>query len=107
MTNRTDRGFPDLDPIIHPQVRLQVMTILCSLSPGERVAFPELQKLVGASPGNLGAHLAKLEQAGYILSTKAFRGRRPVTWLEATETGRRAFEKYVSNLQMYIQRREQ
>lgn len=106
MTERTDALFPDLDPVIHPQVRLQVMTTLCSLSSGERIAFTDLQRLLGASPGNLGAHLTKLEEAGYVLVTKAFRGRRPVTWLEATDAGRAAFDKYITNLRAYIRSRE-
>lgn len=102
MTDRSNGVLPDLDPVIHPQVRLQVMTSLCSLAVGERIAFTNLQKIVGASPGNLGAHLSKLEEAGYVLSTKAFRNRRPVTWLEVTPDGRVAFDDYVTNLQKYF-----
>lgn len=104
MTDGRSSVLPELDPVIHPQIRLQVMTSLCALSHGERLAFTELQQLVGTSPGNLGAHLAKLEEAGYVLTTKAFRGRRPVTWLEATDKGRRAFEKYVRSLRTYFRR---
>lgn len=80
------------------------MTSLCALSDGERVAFTQLQEILNLSPGNLSAHLTKLEEAGYVKLTKAFRGRRPVTWVEVTRVGRRAFDKYLEDLQAYIDR---
>ena len=98
------QGFPELDPLIHPQARLQLMTSLCALSEGERIAFTHLQEMLNLSPGNLSTHLAKLEEAGYVKITKAFWGRRPVTWVEATPVGRRAFDKYLEDLQTYIER---
>lgn len=104
MSARGRQGLPELDPLIHPQARLQLMTSLCALSEGERVAFTRLQEILGLSPGNLSTHLAKLEEAKYVKITKAFRGRRPVTWVEATEVGRRAFDKYLEDLQAYIDR---
>lgn len=97
-----DNGLPELDPVIHPQARLQLMTSLCSLAEGERVAFTRLQEALELSPGNLSAHLAKLEEAGYVQTTKTFRGRRPVTWVEATASGRAAFDKYLENLLAYF-----
>lgn len=104
MSTQARGGLPELDPLIHPQARLQVMTSLCALSEGERVAFTNLQEMFGLSAGNLSAHLTKLEEAGYVKITKEFRGRRPVTWVEATAVGRRAFEKYLEALQAYIDR---
>lgn len=106
MSAKERRGLPELDPLIHPQARLQLMTSLCALSEGERIAFTHLQEVLSLSPGNLSTHLAKLEEAGYVKITKAFRGRRPVTWIEATPLGRRAFEKYLEDLQTYIERQK-
>jgi len=104
VSTKERQSLPELDPLIHPQARLQLMTSLCALSDGERIAFTHLQEMLNLSPGNLSTHLAKLEEAGYVKVTKAFRGRRPVTWVEATLLGRRAFDKYLDDLQTYIER---
>lgn len=100
------QGLPKLDPLIHPQVRLQLMTSLCALAEGERLAFGELQDLLNLSAGNLSTHLTKLEEAGYVKITKAFRGRRPVTWIETTSTGRKAYEQYLEALHVYLSHRK-
>lgn len=101
MKSRED-VLPELDPIIHPQTRLQVMTVLCSLSVEEQIDFTTLQQTLGLSAGNLSTHLSKLEEVGYVKISKAFRGRRPVTWLEATDAGRVAFDAYLENLRAYF-----
>lgn len=101
MTNRQP-ALPELDPVIHPQARLQVMTVLCSLSIDEKIDFTTLQQTLGLSAGNLSTHLGKLEEAGYVKIAKSFRGRRPVTWLEATDKGRAAFDAYLENLRAYF-----
>src|SRR5690606_16315231 len=103
MSQRGGERFPELDPLIHRPVRLQVMTTLCALSEGERISFTEMQSALGVSAGNLGAHLAKLEEAGYVRLTKAFKDRRPVTWLEATDAGRAAFDRYLASLKAYFE----
>ena len=87
-----------LDPVIHTQARLRIMTTLTALPPGDRLTFPRLQALLDATAGNLSTHLRKLEDAGYVEVTKGHVGRVPATHVEATRTGRRAFEDYVAQL---------
>ncbi len=87
-----------LDPVIHTQARLRIMTTLTALSPGDRLTFPRLQALLDATAGNLSAHLRKLEDAGYVAVTKGHIGRMPATHVEATRAGRRAFEDYLARL---------
>ncbi|MGH8930122.1 MAG: winged helix-turn-helix domain-containing protein [Egibacteraceae bacterium] len=95
-------ALPDLDPVIHAQARLRVMTTLGAVSNGDRIAFPRLQELLDMTAGNLSTHLRKLEDAGYVQVDKAFRGRTPVTWVQVTKQGRRAFEVYHEALRAYL-----
>ena len=87
-----------LDPVIHTQARLRIMTTLTALPPGDRLTFPRLQALLDATAGNLSAHLRKLEDAGYVTVTKGHIGRLPSTHVEATKAGRRAFDDYLVQL---------
>ncbi|HEY8719086.1 transcriptional regulator [Pengzhenrongella sp.] len=87
-----------LDPMIHAQARLRIMTTLTALPRGDRLTFPRLQSLLDATAGNLSTHLRKLEDAGYVEVTKAHVGRVPATYVEVTRTGRRAFEDYTARL---------
>jgi hypothetical protein len=91
-------GPGDLDPLIHTQARLRIMTTLTALPVGDRLTFPRLQSLLDATAGNLSTHLRKLEDAGYVAVTKGHIGRVPATHVEATREGRRAFEDYVARL---------
>lgn len=100
-------NLPELDPAIHPQTRLQIMTTLCALQPKDRLAFPRLQEILGLTPGNLSTHLTKLEEAGYVTIEKAFQGRTPVTWVSVTRDGRNAFEQYLEALGAYLKRGRQ
>ncbi len=94
--------LPDLDPLIHAQARLQVMTVLAhSGRPGE-VAFPQLQELLGLTAGNLSTHLRRLEDARYIAVTKAYRDRTPVTWVTLTDLGRDRLDRYRTALRTYL-----
>lgn len=89
----------DLDPVIHAPARLRIMTTLDeSLADGDEVTFPTLQKLLAMTAGNLTTHLAKLETAGYVELTKAFSGRKPVTYVALTPVGRGAFRAYRTQL---------
>ncbi|HHV78521.1 MAG TPA: transcriptional regulator [Firmicutes bacterium] len=94
--------LPHLDEIIHQPARLQIMTVLCGLPERDRIAFTRLQELLALSAGNLSTCLARLEQAGYVRTEKTFRGKRPVTWIEATSRGRQAFEEYIQALRRYL-----
>lgn len=91
-----------LDPIIHSQARLRIMTTLTALRPGDGLTFPRLQSLLDTTSGNLATHLRKLEDAEYVLVTKGHQGRVPTTQVEATLRGRRAFEDYVAQLQALL-----
>jgi DNA-binding MarR family transcriptional regulator len=88
----------DLDPVIHTQARLRIMTTLTALPTGDRLTFPRLQQLLDTTAGNLSTHLRRLEDAGYVAVTKGHIGRVPATHVEATRAGRRAFEDYVAQL---------
>lgn len=92
----------ELDPVIHSQARLRIMTTLCALPVGDRLTFPRLQGLLDATAGNLSTHLRRLEDAGYVVVTKGFAGRVPRTEVEATTAGRRAFEDYVTALRTLL-----
>jgi len=94
--------LPELDPVIHAQVRLRVMTTLSAVEKGDRLAFPRLQELLDLTAGNLSTHLRKLEDAGYVAVQKSYHGRTPVSWVKITRRGRRAFEEYHEALRAYL-----
>jgi len=91
-----------LDNIIHQPVRLQIMSSLVSLDKNEKINFTYLRKLLKLTDGNLGAHLTKLEDAGYIKSKKSFVARKPRTFIKATGKGRDAFAEHTAALKEII-----
>jgi DNA-binding MarR family transcriptional regulator len=94
--------MPEIDAIIHQPARLRIMAALMSVAHDERVDFSYLKTLLGITDGNLGAHLAKLEEAGYIAMEKVFVARKPRTFLAATEKGKGAFREHVAALQAIV-----
>ena len=96
MTNYDYRQF---DPLVHSRIRLSVLAILVSVDDAE---FTYLRKQVKATDGNLGAHLRRLEEAGYLHVTKHFVGRKPLTRYRVTETGREAFRRYVDSVEQML-----
>jgi DNA-binding MarR family transcriptional regulator len=90
-----DFDHTQLDDLIHSRLRLAVMAVLAAT---ERAEFAFLREQVNATDGNLGAHLRKLEDAGYITADKRFADRKPVTDYRITAQGRAAFEGYVKHL---------
>jgi len=88
----------ELDPVIHAQARLRVVATLATLAPGDRLAFPKLQRVLDMTAGNLSTHLRKLEDAQYVTVEKTHEGRTPTTYLALTTTGRLAFERYTRAL---------
>lgn len=84
--------------IIHQAVRLKIMAALNVLPRSEALEFTRLKGLVGATDGNLGAHLDTLDKAGYVAIEKLFVGRKPQTRIKATPAGRRAFAEHVAYL---------
>ncbi|AEA22475.1 transcriptional regulator [Pseudonocardia benzenivorans] len=95
-------AMPELDPVIHAQARLRVTASLASLCAGDKITFPRLQELLDMTAGNLSTHLRKLEDAGYVEITKAHQRRTPVTYVELTHRGRRAFEDYTAALRALL-----
>lgn len=92
----------ELDNIIHQPARLQIMSSLVALGSGEQVEFTYLRKLLKLTDGNLGAHLAKLEDAGYIKIEKTFVDRKPRTFINAKGKGKDAFTDHVAALKQII-----
>lgn len=91
-----------LDPLISQPVRLQIMASLMSLDPEETVDFTYLKNLLNLTDGNLGAHLNKLEEAGYIRTEKTFVRKKPKTWISLTGNGRDAFAEHVTALEEIV-----
>jgi DNA-binding MarR family transcriptional regulator len=91
------------DALIHQPVRLKIMAALKALPSAEQIEFVRLKSVVGATEGNLGAHITTLESAGYIAVEKDFAGNRPRTRVKLTKPGRKAFEDYVAYLRDIIE----
>ncbi len=92
----------ELNEIIHQPVRLQIMAALVSLEGGSEVDFSYLRDLLEVTDGNLGAHLRKLEEAGYISINKTFIDRKPRTFIAATTEGRKVFQEHVAALESIL-----
>lgn len=88
-----------LNPLLHSELRLAVISILISLREAD---FVYLRTQTGATAGNLSVQLDKLQQAGYISIEKGFSGKKPRTLCRITDEGVSAFEEYVSALKEYI-----
>lgn len=84
----------ELDPVIHVQARLRIVTVLDTLGRGDSLSFPRLQALLGMTSGNLATHLRRLEESAYVVVQKVLEGRAPVTYVSLTEDGRIAFRGY-------------
>jgi DNA-binding transcriptional ArsR family regulator len=91
--------FKDLDPILHSQLRLAVVSLLISVKEAE---FTFLKEKTNSTAGNLSVQLQKLKEAGYIEITKQFKDNYPQTLCRTTKKGIRAFEEYVKNLREYL-----
>lgn len=91
--------FNDLDPILHSQVRLAVMSILLSVKTAD---FSFLLENTKTTKGNLSFQLNKLKEAEYIDIKKSFKGNYPLTSCEITEKGIIAFETYVNSISDYF-----
>jgi len=95
----------ELNEIIHQPVRLQIMATLVTLEDSNEVDFTYLRNLLDVTDGNLGAHLRKLEEAGYIAINKAFIERKPRTFISATSAGRKVFQEHVAALEAILKRK--
>ncbi|MFJ6415269.1 transcriptional regulator [Paeniglutamicibacter sp. NPDC091659] len=88
----------ELDPVIHADARLRVMSALNTLGLNETMSFPKLREILAMTAGNLSTHLRKLEDAGYISQQKVIEGRSPATYVGITPAGVAAFDAYKRQL---------
>jgi DNA-binding MarR family transcriptional regulator len=95
----------NLNETIHQPVRLRIMAALVTLEPTNEVDFTYLRNLLEVTDGNLGAHLRKLEEAGYISVNKVFVERKPRTYISATAAGRKVFQEHVAALESILKRK--
>ena len=93
--------FKELDPILHSQLRLAVISILATVDSAD---FNYLKEETGATSGNLSVQINKLKEAGYIEVTKKFKGNYPHTTCRITRSGTQKFQEYVEALQGYIKK---
>lgn len=91
--------FKDLDPLLHSQLRLAIVSLLLSVEEADFVFIREKTK---STAGNLSVQIEKLSEAGYISVNKFIDGKRPRTVCKITSKGVEAFDKYVKALQGYI-----
>ena len=91
--------FKDLDPLLHQRLRLAIMSLLMA---NDKAEFNFIKQKTEASAGNLSIQFRKLEEAGYLIITKSFKGNYPLTELAITESGRQAFSAYVDALKAYL-----
>lgn len=93
--------FKNLDPILHSQVRLAIMSILLGVDSAE---FSFLLENIETTKGNLSFQISKLEEAGYVNVTKSFKKKYPLTTLKITEKGVDAYEKYIDDISDYFEK---
>ena len=91
--------FKELDPLLHSQLRLAIMSILVGAKEAD---FNFLKEQTQATAGNLSVQIDKLQQAKYIDVEKTYKGKKPQTICRVTENGKNAFEQYVLNLKEYL-----
>ena len=91
--------FKKLDPLLHSELRLAVMSVLVNL---EEADFVYLREATGATAGNLSVQIDKLTAAQYISVEKGFNGKKPQTLCKITPIGLKAFEDYVDALKTYL-----
>jgi DNA-binding transcriptional ArsR family regulator len=91
--------FKELDPILHSQLRLAIISLLVGT---EMAEFTYIRKQTGATAGNLSIQITKLKEAGYIEVTKKFRNNYPQTLCSITSLGKQKFSEYVFSLKDYL-----
>jgi len=91
--------FKNLDPLLHSQLRLAIISLLISV---EEAEFSFLKEKTNATSGNISVQIEKLKEANYIKIEKSFKGKYPLTKCAITKKGINAFEEYINALQQYI-----
>ncbi len=107
MTEPTEPLVTELDPVIHAQARLRVVSALSVLREDDRITFPQLQQSLAMTAGNLSVHLRKLEDASYVEVIKTHQGRTPATLVRLTRRGRLAFDDYTAALRALLNPQEE
>lgn len=92
-------AFAPLDPVLHNQLRLAVVSLLVGVDSAD---FTFLLERTGATRGNLSVQITKLKEAGYITVTKGFRDNYPLTTCRLSPKGLKAFEAYVKAIKDYL-----
>ena len=93
-------GFAPLNPVLHNQLRLAVVSLLIAVDEAD---FTYLLERTGATRGNLSVQLTKLKEAGYLEITKGYKDNYPNTRCRLTKAGIKAFERYVKAIKGYLQ----
>lgn len=91
--------FKDLDPILHSQLRLSIVSTLMTV---DEASFNFIKDITQATSGNISIQIKKLQESGYIKVKKSFKDNYPNTTISITPKGMKAFENYVNNLKKYI-----
>ena len=91
--------FKDLDPVLHSQLRLAIVSLLMGI---EEAEFSWLREQTGSTAGNLSIQISRLKEAGYIDVTKKFRNNYPLTLCRITPIGKQKFAEYVKALKDYL-----
>lgn len=91
--------FKELNPLLHSELRLAIMSILISV---EEADFVFIKEQTRSTSGNLSVQLDKLNSAGYINIEKGYAGKKPRTTCSITQAGRQAFAEYVESIKSYI-----
>jgi len=93
------KNFKELDPLLHSQLRLAIVSILVGVKEAD---FSYLQEMTQATNGNLSVQISKLKDAEYLEVKKSFENNYPKTTCKITRKGLKAFEKYVADIQQYL-----
>lgn len=93
-------NLQELDPLLHSQLRLAIISILMSV---EEAQFNYLKENTGTTAGNLSFQLSKLNEAGYIRIIKGYKDNYPLTMVSMLPKGKKAFEAYVKAMKKYLQ----
>ena len=89
----------ELDRVIHERMRLGIISALAA---NEKLSFGDLKKLLNTTDGNISVHARRLEEAGYVMMQKSFKGRVPLTEYSITREGKKALERYLNHMEALI-----
>ena len=94
-----ERVSAELDKVIHERMRLGIISAPAA---NDKLSFSELKNLLKTTDGNVSVHARKLEEAGYVVCEKSFKGRTPLTEYKITGEGKKALERYLNHMEALI-----